>query len=560
MSYFDISGAVFNNQLRELETSDPAHADVFNAVFRQLINNDVALMEAASMFAGEKNKQAEFILNLKRTGKKYGVHHSAFDVSPLSAGTRTLDAVGMVAQPSTNTVRGRNDFEGESVFYGLEVNGHVDDAGEFIVEYIKGIDNEFSRTERDTWMLYLTQWINITIDANGESLVISDEHHAGFFPEGAAIRTDQTVRPFVAQAKYMAGNGSDGKAASISGVNAAHDQSHNGMITRFKAKGTQYCGTTAQDKNHMDNLFEVAFATRNSQSIMSGCTSYYNRFYATVVENDVERIIISKSDANYLVVGSTVSIGNATALSGNNPTDDRSNAGLHAKANRVIITKIEDYDSNNSAVYVDNGGTKFSTGSTMVGSTEVKTTIVTMPWHTGACDNVLGSCGSPNSNTSGKDPYILFGVEMFLGFYEVISNVILKISNHVMTACICYDCTKLATSVTSDYVECGYSIADTQASWKYISELGYDPENPSVRHGTKVAASSSTGYADGQYTDKLDQTSDGLREWLSGGSWVTGLTRAGGLRTWTTGSVAAGGAMPRVFLLLDAVRKQQRRG
>ena len=114
MSYFDISGAVFNNQLRELETSDPAHADVFNAVFRQLINNDVALMEAASMFAGEKNKQAEFILNLKRTGKKYGVHHSAFDVSPLSAGTRTFDAVGMVAQPSTNTVRGRNDFEGES--------------------------------------------------------------------------------------------------------------------------------------------------------------------------------------------------------------------------------------------------------------------------------------------------------------------------------------------------------------------------------------------------------------------------------------------------------------
>ena len=278
------------------------------------------------------------------------------------------------------------------------------------------------------------------------------------------------------------------------------------------------------------------------EDVLYACTGYYNRFYATVVENNVERIIISKSDANNLVVGSTVSIGNATALSGSNPTDDRGNAGLHAKANRVIITKIEDYDSNNSAVYVDNGGTKFSTGSTMVGSTEVKTTIVTMPWHTGACDNVLGSCGSPNSNTSGKDPYILFGVEMFLGFYEVISNVILKISNHVMTACICYDCTKLATSVTSDYVECGYSIADTQESWKYISELGYDPENPSVRHGTKVAASSSTGYADGQYTNKLDQTSDGLREWLSGGNlgdwsnagrWCAGLHGGLGGSWWT---------------------------
>lgn len=41
---------------------------------------------------------------------------------------------------------------------------------------------------------------------------------------------------------------------------------------------------------------------------------------------------------------------------------------------------------------------------------------------------------------------------------------------------------------------------------------------------------------------------------------ATGLTRAGGLRACTTGSVSAGGAMPRVFLLLDAVRKQQRRG
>ena len=137
----------------------------------------------------------------------------------------------------------------------------------------------------------------------------------------------------------------------------------------------------------MDNLFEVAFATRNSQSIMSGCTGYYNRFYATVVENNVERIIISKSDANYLVVGSTVSIGNATALSGSNPTDDRANAGLHAKANRVIITKIEDYDSNNSAVYVDNGGTKFSTGSTMVGATEVKT--LSLQCHAHRCMRIM---------------------------------------------------------------------------------------------------------------------------------------------------------------------------
>ena len=41
MSNFDISGAVFNDQLRMLETTDPAHADMFNALFGQLIQNDV---------------------------------------------------------------------------------------------------------------------------------------------------------------------------------------------------------------------------------------------------------------------------------------------------------------------------------------------------------------------------------------------------------------------------------------------------------------------------------------------------------------------------------------
>lgn len=163
MSNFDISGAVFNDQLRMLETTDPAHADMFNALFGQLIQNDVALRDAASIFAKNKNEQALFLLNLRRTGKRYGVHFNAYNVSPASEGTRLYDAVGKVAIPSTDTVRNRNDFEGESVFYGLEVNGSVGTDGEFVVQYIKGIDNEFSREDYDVYILFLTQWIESEI-------------------------------------------------------------------------------------------------------------------------------------------------------------------------------------------------------------------------------------------------------------------------------------------------------------------------------------------------------------------------------------------------------------
>ena len=128
----------------------------------------------------------------------------------------------------------------------------------------------------------------------------------------------------------------------------------------------------------MTRLMEIAFATRNSQSVMAGCNWWWTQTPATVQENDVERIIISKSAAKELVVGGTVSIGNASSLtSDSKPETDRGNTGLNAKANRVRITKIEDYDDNSSAVYVDNGGQKFSTASTTVSGVTCPTMLST---------------------------------------------------------------------------------------------------------------------------------------------------------------------------------------
>ena len=46
MAFFDISDASYNENLRMLETTDRAHADVFNALYGQLIRNDVALKDA----------------------------------------------------------------------------------------------------------------------------------------------------------------------------------------------------------------------------------------------------------------------------------------------------------------------------------------------------------------------------------------------------------------------------------------------------------------------------------------------------------------------------------
>lgn len=525
MSYFDISGATFDENLRKLETSDPAHADVFNALLEQLINNDVALKEAVTKFAASKNEQALFLLNLHKDGKKYGVHFDNYDVTPSSNGTRLFDAVGMTAAPSTNAVRAVNDFDGKGCFAYLEVNGSVDENGDFQVQYIKDIDNEFSRTKYDTWCLYLTQYVYRKFDSNGEDTVISDTRHsAEWLPEGGAIRPDGTIRPFVAIAKYMSGDNADGVASSISGV-SPKNYSFQSSLTKFRAKGTQYCAETSQDSERMTRLMEIAFATRHSQSVMAGCNWWWTQATATVQENNAERIIISKSAAKEFVVGGTVSIGNANSLtSEGKANNDRGLSGLHAKANKVKITKIEDYDSNNAAVYVDNGGQKFSTAPTSVSGVTCETIISTMPWNTGGCDEVLGSCGSPVSNTSGKEPYILFGVEMSSGFWEPKGNTVMKIENHVMRPYICYDCTKMTTAgaTTDDWIALGYAIPDNKGSWKYISKLGYSADDPEVRYPVEVAATSSTGYADGLYTENLETTGDSQREVLGSGNLYDG--------------------------------------
>lgn len=244
-----------------------------------------------------------------------------------------------------------------------------------------------------------------------------------------------------------------------------------------------------------------------------------------IADRIFHRIIISKSAAKELVVGGTVSIGNASSLtSDSKPETDRGNTGLNAKANRVRITKIEDYDDNSSAVYVDNGGQKFSTASTTVSGVTCPTMLSTMPWNTGGCDDVLGSCGSPTSNASGKEPYILFGVEMSSGFWEPKGNTVMKIENHVMRPYICYDCTKITTAgaTTEDWIALGYVIPDNKGSWKYISKLGYSADDPEVRYPVEVNASSSNGYADGCYTEDLEKAGDGQREVLGSGTLYGG--------------------------------------
>ncbi len=459
-----------------------------------------------------KTKVAENYFNTRRTGKVFGVFFNDFSVSNSSVGVRKYDAVNMIAKPSTDKVAARNDFEEYAIFNGLTVNGEVDANGNFVVTYFEG-EEGFSNTENDTYILLGTSWVNIDIDSLGETISVTDKPKDGYFPMGGAVRMDNTIRPFIAISKYLASKGKDNAPASISGqVPYYKVSSQSGNISQFHAKGNQYCSTTAQDRFLIETMFQVIFATRNSQSIMRGCTDYNYQYQVAKAETNVNRAIVTKVQGANYVVGSRASIGTKNSAG----SLDRYYDEVHKIANRRIITKIEDVTIDGttySAVYLD--GAAFTTTSDCF--------LSSMPWHTGACDSVLGSCGSPVNNTNGKFPFVLMGIELMNGQYEVLGNVIYKQTSVdgsiIGKMYVCYDAAKLANSPTADFVEIGYNIANSNNSWKYGSKLGFDKNNPSARLAfVGLDANSGNGYADGQYTS----TSANNYEVLVGGDLNSG--------------------------------------
>lgn len=217
-------------------------------------------------------------------------------------------------------------------------------------------------------------------------------------------------------------------------------------------------------------------------------------------------MVLTKAQAAGYVIGSYVSIGDV----GSNTNKDRYFSYIHNKAYSVKVTKIEDVDDSNAAVYVD---------APEAFDTTLTTWITTMPWHSGATDEVAGSDGSPNSNTNGKDPYKIQGIETCIGAYEVLGNVVMDIvtgadGNPARDVYVCEDASTLSSNIATvraNYKKAIAQVAYTAASWKYITEETTD-QNLGIMIPTKVGGGSTTGFADALYTDA---GTSGQREWLA---------------------------------------------
>lgn len=452
---------------------------------------------------------------LRRNGKVFTTKIYKWETSTSPVGVKMNANENMVAEPSVGRTEGRDDYAQYGLFHHFTCNFSVDENGFNHVDALEGQIGFTKYGKVQVGEVTMSAWFGIEDTTEAVLYHYSDSQtELTPYPMKESINPDGTISPFMIHAKYAAGD-IDGVPYSSKGLapangcqatQARNPVSYTGMITYMHKLGGHYCGTTSWDLFYRQLMMIIKYATTHSQSIMAGCTSYSNQNQNLVEETGVMRVVLTKAQAAGYVIGSYVSIGDV----GSNTNKDRYFSYIHNKAYSVKVTKIEDVDDSNAAVYVD---------APEAFDTTLTTWITTMPWHSGATDEVAGSDGSPNSNTNGKDPYKIQGIETCIGAYEVLGNVVMDIvtgpdGNPARDVYVCEDASTLSSNIATvraNYKKAIAQVAYTVASWKYITEETTDP-NLGIMIPTKVGGGSTTGFADALYTDA---GTSGQREWLA---------------------------------------------
>lgn len=478
---------------------------------------------------------------LRRNGLVFTTKIYKYATSTSPVGVKMNANENMVCEPSVGRAKGRDDYERYGLFHHFTCNFSVDENGFNHVDALEGQTGFTKYGKVQVGEVTMSAWFGIEDTADAVLYHYSDSQtELTPRPMKESINPDGTLSPFMIHAKYAAGD-IDGMPYSSKGLapangcqaaQAKNPISYAGMITYMHKLGGHYCGTTSWDLFYRQLMMIIRYATTHSQSIMAGCTSYSFQNMNLVEETGVMRVVLTKAQAANYVVGSYVSIGELGAET----NKDRYYEYMHNLAYSVQITKIEDVDDTNAAIYVD-APEAFDTTPT--------TCISTMPWHTGSTDEVAGSDGSPNSNTNGKNPYKIQGIETCIGAYEVLGNVVMDIvtgadGNPARDVYVCQDASTLSSSIATirtNYRKAAAQVAYTAASWKYISEETTDMDL-GVMIPTGVAAGSTTGFADGLYTDTI---TSGQREWLAlgylgagthAGLWLLNASSGWSLASW----------------------------
>lgn len=457
-----------------------------------------------------------------RDGKNYGV---SVPKGSATACTKTGANAG-IANPKPGII-GRaaiDPYVNHGAFTFFEVNGGVDADGTPYVTAIDG-DGRFSRTD-DTWIMTPVLYTLETETDDAVNITVSDTRQPGMKRQPAALLPNGAQRPYMLYAKYALSVDAEGKPRSVSGAQVKRFVSHDTGVSLMKTATTGDSFKTAADDWYVKVMFLLKYATKNSQSIFSGCTGYDVQTSPTVAESNTTRVVVAKDKADQILIGSSMILGTHTGTS-----NDRGNGYNYDVFDAATVIKKADVDASNTAIYFD-VAKPFTTATTYL--------LSTVPWRAGACDAVEGD-GSPTSCTDSKQPFVIQGIELGLGMYEVLGNVLIQYTGTGAVVYVNPDTkNEKAGSSPDNALSAGAFPGQAAEGWNYALYCK-TVNGLMIQQGT--GASTSVGICDGNY--KVADTTVGWREWLSlgylgnrgsAGLWCVSGNGGTGIAWWSIGS------------------------
>ena len=524
-------------------------------------NTALKTLEDAVESEREKYSQHFFenAFALQRTGKVYTVKFPLWKTSHLAEGEKLDDNAGLVLEPSTKTIRGRNDYKDIPLFKTYDVNAYVDGDGVRHVTAIKGDKNFRDTGKTDVFVMQMSYFEKTWTDDQYWYYSITDTARDGYTVARECINRDGTTQPFALYSKYVT-SFIDDKPYSTKGMAPARycsnpneavksvNNSYNGLIDYCKKKGKFYTGGTTALYKYVLLTQQLMLDTTVPKSKIWGCANYWVNTPASIKSTDKHTYFpVTKAQADNYPVGAGVSVGYKHLNSDGKATDDRTYSEIHKYANDVRILKKEPLDDDNVAIYLD-VDEPFNTMPVQLSDTVSSDIyLFSMHWNSGFSDNVLDRCGCPCENksdlTSGRYPMVWQGIELMVGGYETFGNSFMNIVNlTTRDVYVCNDATKLTKDENQaklTYTKLPYQMTVSKNSqWNYVTELKVDIENGAFVQTAsgQDGSSSATGFGDAIY---FDGAKSGTREFLSLGNLYYGS--AAGL-TFCFGSLWLGSA------------------
>lgn len=381
--------------------------------------------EIEGKLSKSKQEAVEFYYNMQRDGKVYQTRFYKFDVNPTSDGTKMLANEGLVCEPSTDTVEGRDDYESIPLFKWVRCNYKREADGTPYPVAIEGDKNYKTDGDVDVGSMMMSFWYKVVENGDYIDYYISDSPNVllGLKPWVNCVRADGTTVPWNIYSSYFSGLASDGKLHSQPNLRPENFQSYQNMVTNYGKKGDGYFGAGVDLETFQILMIAIKYGTKNSQSVFKGTTSYNFQYQAAVQRSEKDTYFpVTQAQKNNIIVGSSVYVGYPADNNGQ-PNYDRGVGTMREYANMAKVLRIED-DGDNAKVYLDCD--PFDTMPKTVGTISAQVTISSMHWYSGTTDKVIGHHDGSEVD-SDKYPYRVQGIEYAVGGYLLASDTIMDI-------------------------------------------------------------------------------------------------------------------------------------